>query len=114
MLEDLVLQWGALAGFAALIAFVINVLKHFGLVADGSAVTWSAALNLIGLAALLGLRVYAPQVDIAAVDARVAEAVQVALVIFGYVIQLLAAKGAHLAVRGVPLVGASYSERRSD
>lgn len=109
-LNELLLQWSALAGFAALIALAINVLKAAGVVKDGDAPTWSAALNLAGLAGLLALRVYKPEIDVGGLDAQAAELAQVLTVIFGYVLQLLAAKATHIALRGAPLVGTSHTE----
>lgn len=108
-MDDLLIQWSALAGFGALIAFIINILKTFGLVKDDQAPTWSAALNLLGLAGLLALRVYAPQVDVVSLDAQVAQFVEVGLVVFAYILQLLGSKVAHTAVRGTPLIGKSWS-----
>jgi len=34
-MDSLLVQWGALAGFAALIAFLVNILKVVGLVRMG-------------------------------------------------------------------------------
>ena len=104
-MDELLLQWGALAGFAALIAFVINVLKTFGVVKEGEAPTYSAALNLAGLVMLLVLKVYKPEVDVGEVDAQVSQAVEVGVVVFGYIIQLLSSKLSHEVMRGVPGVG---------
>lgn len=108
-MDELLVQWGALAGFAALIAFVINGLKYFGVVKEGDAPTWSAGLNLAGLVLLLVMRVYAPQVDVEGLDAQVAQFVEVGTVIFGYIIQLLSSKLSHAVVRGVPGIGKAIS-----
>jgi hypothetical protein len=106
----LLAQWAALGGFGALIAFIVNILKTFGLVKDNQAVTWSTGLNLLGLAGLLAVGVYAPQLDVAGIDSKVAQFVQVGLVVFAYIVQLLGAKLGHTVVRGVPLIGKSYSK----
>ena len=108
-MDSLLVQWGALAGFAALIAFLVNILKVVGLVEDGHAPYWSAALNLLGLAGLLAVNVYAPELDVAGLDAKVAGFVEVGLVVFGYILQLLGSKVTHYAVKGLPVVGKSYS-----
>ena len=104
-MEDLLVQWGALAGFAALIAFVINILKEFGIVKEGQAPTWSAALNLFGLAFLLIMKIYAPMTDIGGLDNQLTEFVNVGVVVFGYILQLLSSKMAHAVIRGVPGIG---------
>lgn len=109
-LGNLMVQWVGLAGCAGLIAFLINIFKTLGWVKDGHAQTWSAGLNLIGLALLLLMQVYKPDLAIGEIDSQVGEFVQVGTVVFGYVIQLLASKGTHVAVRGVPLIGKTHTE----
>ena len=108
-MDELLVQWGALAGFAALIAFAINVLKTLGVVKEGEAPTYSAGLNLAGLVMLLVLKIYKPEVDVGELDVQVAQAVEVGVVVFGYVVQLLGSKLAHEVVRGVPGIGKSIS-----
>jgi hypothetical protein len=104
-MDELLVQWGALAGFAALIAFLINILKTVGIVKEDQAPTWSAGLNLAGLVGLLIMKIYVPQVDIEGLDQQVAQAVEVGTVIFSYVLQLLSSKLTHSIVRGVPGIG---------
>lgn len=108
--EELLVQWGSLAGVAALIGVVINVFKSLGIVKDGSAKTWSAALNMIGLAVLLLLRVYQPELDIGVWDQHAGQIANVLLVVFGYILQLLSSKVTHIAVTGVPVIGKSFSQ----
>jgi hypothetical protein len=103
-------QWAGLAGFAALIALLINVGKVAGVVKDGQAATWSAGLNLVGLVGLLALQVFKPEVDIAGVDSQVMGLVQVGVVMFTYVLQLLESKLTHIALKGIPVAGKSFSE----
>ena len=57
---DLFLQFGQLVGVAAAIAALVNVFKAFGLVKDGDAGKWAAALNLVALAVLVALKLFAP------------------------------------------------------
>lgn len=105
--SDLLTQWSALVGMAALIAVLINLLKLAGLVKDGDAQTWSAALNLLGMAALFLLKVIRPEFDPARVDQQLEGLAKIAMLIIGYISQLLASKTTHLAVKNVPLIGAS-------
>lgn len=105
--DDLLLQWGGLAGFAALIALLINVLKSVGVVKNDTAPTWSAGFNLVGLALLLATKTFKPELDMSAVDSQVMDFVNVGVVVFSYVLQLLMSKGTHFAVRGVPVIGKS-------
>ena len=100
-----------LAGFAALIALLINIGKAAGWVKDGQAPIVSAGLNLLGLAGLFATKVFWPEVQIGVVDAQVSDFVQVGVVVFTYILQLLASKGANAAIKGVPVVGYSHTER---
>ncbi len=104
---ELLTQWSALVGTAALIAVVINLLKLLGVVKDGDAQTWSAALNLLGLAALFLLKVIRPDIDPGQVDQQLEGLAKIALLIIGYITQLLTSKTTHLAVKNVPLIGTS-------
>jgi len=105
--NELLTQWSALAGMAALIAVIINLLKLTGLVKDGDAQTWSAALNLLGLAALFVLRVIRPDVDPGRVDEQLGALAKIAMLIIAYISQLLTSKATHLAVKHIPLIGTS-------
>lgn len=109
-LGELLVVWGALGGFGALIGFIVNILKTVGLVKDGQAPNYVAGLNLLGLAGLLAARVYAPDLDLGAVDAQVQAFVDVALVVFAYVMQLLGSKLGHASVRGALVIGKSFSK----
>ncbi len=108
-IQELMVQLAALGGFGALIGFLINIMKTFGLIKDGQAGTWSTALNLLLLVVLLAVGVFAPSLDLIKIDAQVQQFVDVGVVVFAYIIQLYGAKLVHGAVRGVPLIGKSYS-----
>lgn len=107
--DALLVQFGGLMGVGALIAFLVNIGKAVGLVKDGSAPTWSAGLNLAALALLLVTRTYRPDVDIQAVDQQVMDFVNVGVVVFSYVLQLVSSKGTHKFIKGVPVIGKSNS-----
>ncbi len=108
-MDSLLVQWGTLVGVAALIAVIINVLKLAGVVKDGTAQTWSAGLNLAGLIILFVLKIVRPDLDIGELDKQAGALADVALVLIGYISQLLASKLTHTAIRNIPLIGASYS-----
>ena len=109
-MENLLAQYAGLVGVAALIALMINVLKTFEIVTDGTAQNWSAGLNLVFLTGLLVLQIWAPQVDVAELDAKIAGLVQVGVVVLGYVLQLLGSKVTHQIVKGTALIGTSNSK----
>jgi hypothetical protein len=102
-------QFGTLAGFAALVAVVINLMKAAGFIQDGQAQTWSAAFNLLGLAALLYLRVFQPQADITYLDTQAAQIANILLIVGGYIIQLGGSKLTHILLSGTPLIGKSFT-----
>lgn len=107
--EALVVQYGSLVGVAAVIAVVINLLKVFGLVKDGQAPIYSTGLNVLCLAVLFALQIFAPEVDVAGVDATAAKFAEAAMVVIGFFVQIGGAKLVHSLLKGVPLVGKSHS-----
>ena len=108
---DLFLQFGQLVGVAAAIAALVNVFKAFGLVKDGDAGKWVAALNLVALAVLVALKLFAPGVALEQIDAQAAMLAQVLLIILGYVVQLLGSTTAHdlFSRMRLPFVGKSFT-----
>jgi len=108
-IDGLLLQWTGLAGFAAIITLLINVLKTIGIVKDGQAPAWSAGLNLLGMAVLLAMQVYTPGISLQALDSKAAALAGVGAVIFGYIIQLASAKGMQELIKGIPWIGKSFS-----
>jgi hypothetical protein len=107
VLSDVFVQMGALGGVAAFIGLLINVLKSCGAIPDGQAQNVSAALNLVGVSLLLGLRIFKPEFDVAGVDAQAAAFAQVAEVVFAYVLSLGGSKLTHNIVKGILVVGKS-------
>jgi len=108
-IADLLMKWSTLVGIAALIAVVINILKVVGVVKDGQAATWSTGLNLVGLAVLLLLGVFKPELDMGEVDTLAGSLANVLTVIMGFVLQLGGSKLMHSLLRGVPLIGKTNS-----
>jgi len=108
-IENLFALFMGLGGIGALVAAVINILKTVGVVKDGQASTVSAGINLVLMAALLILKVYKPEVDIAGLDQQAAMLASALVTIFGFVWQLISAKIAHAALSGVPVIGKSFS-----
>lgn len=111
-LTDLVLQLGSLVGVGTLITVIVNLLKLTGAVKDGQAANWSTGLNLIGLAVLFVIGIYKPQFDLGQADAVAAQVAQILTLVFGLVVQLWSSKGSHGLLRGVPLVGKSFTPAR--
>lgn len=111
-MDSLLVQWGTLVGVAALIAVIINVLKLAGVIQDGTAQNWSAGLNLVGLVILFVLKIVRPDIDVEEIDKQAGALAEVAVVLIGYISQLLTSKLTHIAIRDVPIIGTSYSSER--
>ena len=107
----LFIQYASLAGFAALVAALVNVFKTFGIVKEGQGGKWAAALNLIGLTTFLVLKLYIPSMATEAIDGVAGQVAQVFLVVLGYVIQLFASSDTHnvLANADIPVIGKSFT-----
>jgi len=115
-LNELVALFATLAGFAAFIALVVNILKKFGIVSDDSAGLWAKVLNLVGLVVVGVLYLVVPDA-IPAVDkilGLLAELGGVLLpilaLVLGWPVMNRVSKFAHDNVRGVPLLGYSNSK----
>lgn len=110
-IHNLVLSFGTLVGFAALVAILINVLKTFGVVKDGDAPKWSAILNLAGLIGLSVAKIVWPDLAISAVDSVAGQVAEILVVVFSYVVQIVVSNKTHNALvdAHVPLIGKSFS-----
>lgn len=103
-------QFATLAGVGAAIAALVNVLKQFGVVKDGTGGKWFAGLNLVAIAILIYIKLFQPQIALEFIDAQAAVLAQILLAILGYVVQLgtgKAANGLFVDLR-LPLIGKSY------
>jgi len=108
-LASLVGQFMALAGVGALVAFIVNALKQFGVVKDGDAPTWSTGINLLGLVTLFVLRVFVPQADVGQLDGLAATLAQIGVLVLGLVTQLAASRATHYVARGAFVIGSSHT-----
>jgi len=108
-LIELLGQLGALGGFAALVAMVVNVLKQFGLIPDGHAGQVAVGLNLAGLVALFAVGQFVPGFDIGGFDQQLGSIAEILVLIFAFVFQNFISKGTHNTLSGmrVPVIGKS-------
>lgn len=96
MLDNILLIVGALVGWPALVALVIDILKLAGIVDDGTAGKWSLGLNLLGFI-LVGVAVgFYPNVDIPGIDKRLLEIVQIGAYILTVIAQIFITRQAHI------------------
>ena len=108
-LTDLALQYGSLAGVAAFVAVLINIGKTIGVVKDGSSQQWSLALNVIGFLGFIALGVFTPDISIEGLDQNAATLANILLSLLGLFVQLGVSRGTHNTLKGLPLVGKSFS-----
>jgi hypothetical protein len=66
---ELIQQYELLAGFAALVAALVNALKVFGVVKEGAASWWSLAISSVGLIVFISLKLFQPEIDVPGLDA---------------------------------------------
>ena len=84
----LVVGFGSMLGVAALVSVIVDALKRWGLVKDGDAPKWSAAINLVFLAALVAARYFAPQFSVEFLDNQASLLSQIAAFVLSYIFQL--------------------------
>jgi|GEM_PF-1561329 len=102
-----------MGGFAALVAILINVLKALKVVKDGTAGTWSAGLNLLGLVGMYIYQVVTPGADITLIDQHLGAIAQIMSGIFSYVYTYWVSNTTHkvLSAGEVPLIGTSNTPK---
>ena len=108
---SLALQVLTLVGVSAAIAAVINILKTFGLVKDGTAGGWSAALNLLALIALVTFKVLNPAVDFQQLNVQFDAFAKIALLVLSFIVQIKSSVEAHyvLSSADLPVIGKSFA-----
>jgi hypothetical protein len=107
--SDIVIEFASLIGFAALVTIIVNILKYFKVVRDYDAPTWVAGFNALGLIGLIVYRFFFPDAIITGLDASLATVASVLTYILAFIVQLGISKVAHLAARGTPVIGTSYT-----
>ena len=108
MFEQVLVEFGELVGFAALASLLINVLKVFGVVKDGTAAKRVAGLNLAGVLTLLVAKQFFPELQIQPIDNMLGEIAVVGSYILSYVLMLLGSKLTYVATKGLPIIGKSH------
>lgn len=114
MLEKVIVEVAALVGFAMLITLLINVAKWIGWIKEGYADKVAAGANLILILVVYGFKLFKPEFDFLALDPIVQEAATVGTLIFTYILQLFGGQLTHAVVRGLPIVGKSFSQEREE
>jgi len=112
MLERIVVEFSALLGFAALIALLVNVAKFFGWIKDGDALYWTSGANFVVIITMYALKLFKPEFDFANIDPIVAEIAAVGTMLFQLISGILASRLTHYAVKGLPVIGKSFTQER--
>lgn len=107
-LDDLLLQLAKLTGVPALVAVLINALKQFGVVQDGWAPLWSTGFNLLILILLFVAHIVG-FTNLDQLDQVAATLAQIGTFVLALLYQLLISRATHAAVKGVPVIGYSYT-----
>ena len=109
MLEKTIVEVAAMGGIALLITVLVNVLKFFNVVKDGDAPKWTGGLTLVAVLALYVTRLFIPAFDPTGIDATLFEVACVGQYILTYVLSLGISKLSHATLRGIPVIGKSYT-----
>lgn len=108
---NLVTDVGSLAGVMALIVLLVNALKQFGLVKDGQATRVAQVLQAVAVIALVGLQLAGVEVEF--IDKVASNVASLGVALLALVPLLMNLNSIiHEGVKGVPVVGYSYSLER--
>ena len=113
-MEQIIVQVAAMAGFAALITLLVNVGKVIGWVKEDMALVVSSGANLILILVVYGFQLFRPDFNFGTLDPIMAQAALVGNLVLTYVIQLMTSKVTHETVRGLPIIGKSFSFDREE
>ena len=109
MLGEIVVLVASLVGFASLFALLINIAKWLGWVQEGQAAKISAGANLVLVLVAYGFKLFNPEFDFLTIDPIIEEAATVGMFIFTYILQLFGSQFTHETVKGLPVIGKSFS-----
>jgi hypothetical protein len=102
-------QFAALGGVAAAITIVVNILKYFSVIKEEKVAMWVGILQLVGYLALYVTKIFRPDFSPAGIDAVALEIATVATYLLSFLVQFGIGKLTHNIVRGVPVIGKSYT-----
>lgn len=111
MIVGLTVQFVSLLGVAALIAVIVNILKVFGAVKEGTSAYWASSLGLAAFIALAVLGIFKPDLTLAFLNDAALKIATIMTFVLGFIVQIAAAPLFHkaLSTGGVPLLGKKLS-----
>lgn len=98
-------------GFGAFVSMVVDVLKYVGLIKDGQAEYYTTGLNLAGLLGLFVVMAFFPGANIVLANSVLGKLAQIGVLVLGLVVELKTTSWVHAQLRGLPVLGYSYSLR---
>jgi len=107
MTEDILALLAGLAGLGGFISILVNVLKSIGVVKDGTSETWVRALNLLSFVAVAVVYFMKVQVEWSLVNGFLV----LGSTLLGMILQLFTSTLTYAQVKGIPVIGFSYSEQ---
>ncbi len=109
MLEIYLAIFSGLPGYSAMVSLVVNILKFKGVIADGYSARWVAGFNLVGVLAVYVATRFFPEFQLVPIDTVLMEIATVGGFIFAEVLMIFGSRITHEAVKGIPLVGKSFT-----
>ena len=108
MLEEILKLIAGMAGLGAFVSMLINLLKVAGLVKDGQGDKAFKIADLIVFVAVMVVYLVKVQVDWTQVN----EWLVLLTALLGYVVSVFSGEFTHDTIKGTPLIGYSYSEKK--
>ena len=108
MLEEILAIIAGMAGLGAFVSMLINLLKAIGLVQDGQADKAFKVADLVIFVIVAIIYLTKTPID----WAQVVEWLILLTALFGYVVSVFSGEFTHDTIKGTPLVGYSYSEKK--
>jgi hypothetical protein len=105
MIDNVLGILAGLTGLGGLISVVVNLLKRFGVVADGTSERWVQGLNLAAFIIVAGVSFFNVNANWVMVDSVLGFLVT----FLGFVMQLLGSRVTYSVTKGMPLIGFSFN-----
>ena len=108
MLEEILKIIAGMAGLGAFVSMLINLLKAVGLIKDGQADKAFKIADLVVFVAVMVIYLVRVQVDWAQVD----QWLVLLTALLGYVVSVFSGEITYNTIKGTPLIGFSYSQKK--
>ena len=108
MLEEILKLIAGMAGLGAFTSMLINLLKAVGLVKDGQADKAFKIADLVVFVVVMVVYLVKVPVDWTQVD----QWLVLLTALLGYVVSVFSGEFTHDTIKGTPLIGYSYSEKK--